>query len=310
VRELRDEELSEWTIAGILKSARRVFKFAERRLNWHGRNPIDGLENGERPKTGATLRRRLFEGAELAQTIAAASEPLRTLFSFAACTGARESECLGLIWSDVDLADLDVASVSFAFQVDRKGKRQPLKTEESRRTIELPRSLAVLLAEQKARSGHSQPGDFVFGTRSGRPISQRNALRGLRGAMKAATDEKGRPTFPVLSAVDERGRPMPVPRGSVPNFHGLRHTAASEAIRDGESAEEVSWQLGHKNSNVTRAVYVQEIKTAERSARRRAKMEARYGSLLEAAARSEPKQTANGSGAKVVDLEAKRSRAK
>jgi len=51
-----------------------------------------------------------------------------------------------------------------------------------------------------------------------------------------------------------------VPRGTVPHFHGLRHTAESEAIAAGDGAEEVSWQLGHKNSNVTRSVYVQEIK--------------------------------------------------
>jgi hypothetical protein len=52
------------------------------------------------------------------------------------------------------------------------------------------------------------------------------------------------------------------------------------AIAVGDGAEEVSWQLGHKNSIVTRTVYMQEIKTAERTAKRRAKMEARYGSLL------------------------------
>ena len=50
-----------------------------------------------------------------------------------------------------------------------------------------------------------------------------------------------------------------VERGRVPNFHAFRHTAASEAIAAGDGAEEVSWQLGHKNSNVTRAVYVQEV---------------------------------------------------
>lgn len=71
-----------------------------------------------------------------------------------------------------------------------------------------------------------------------------------------------------------------MPRGAVPNFHGFRHTAASEAIAAGDGAEEVSWQLGHRNSNVTRAIYVQEIKSAERRARPRARMEDRYGALI------------------------------
>lgn len=56
-----------------------------------------------------------------------------------------------------------------------------------------------------------------------------------------------------------------------------------EAIAQGDSAEEVSWQLGHKNSTVTRTVYVQEIASAERKARRRAKMQERYGDMLEGA---------------------------
>jgi integrase len=100
--------------------------------------------------------------------------------------------------------------------------------------------------------------------------------------MKAATDAKGRPTFAALQPIDKGAPPPLVPRGAVPNFHSFRHTAASEAIAAGDGAEEVSWQLGHRNSNVTRSVYVQEIKSAERSAKRRGKLEARYRELLQA----------------------------
>jgi hypothetical protein len=59
-------------------------------------------------------------------------------------------------------------------------------------------------------------------------------------------------------------------------------TAASEAIAAGDGAEEVSWLLGHKDSVTTRRIYIRELQTAERRAKRRAKLEARYGSLLEA----------------------------
>ena len=166
----------------------------------------------------------------------------------------------------------------------------PLKTEESRRTVELPRQLASLLLQHKARSPHSTAGAFVFATRSGRPLGQRSVLRELRRAMSKATDERGRRILPALSARDERGKRLPVPRGAVPSFHSFRHTAASEAISAGEAVEEVSWQLGHRNSNVTRTVYLQEVKSAERTARRRARLEARYGSLLEPADRSTPQQ--------------------
>ena len=232
------------------------------------------------------------------------------MFSLAAVTGARESELLGLTWRDVDLGDPEEASVNIAAQVDRHGRLAPLKTEESRRTVELPRSLVQLLLEHKARSTYSQNSSFVFATRSGKAIAQRNVLRELRKVMKRAVTPEGRPTFPVLHEVDERGKPVKVERGSVPNFHSFRHSAVSDAVAAGESIEEVSWQLGHKNSIVTRTVYLQEITTAQRSAKRRAKMQARYGSLLEAASRSGAQQTAEVSSAEVVDLGTARSAVK
>jgi hypothetical protein len=89
----------------------------------------------------------------------------------------------------------------------------------------------------------------------------------------------------------------------VPSFHGFRHTAASEAIGAGESAEEVSWQLGDKSSLVARAIYIQEVKGAERTARRRARMEARYGSVLAAADGSGDNRPTSRSTAEVLDFE-------
>lgn len=101
--------------------------------------------------------------------------------------------------------------------------------------------------------------------------------------MSKATDREGKLVFPILSEKRPKidGKRKPLPRGEVPTFHSFRHTAASEAIAAGESVEEVAWQLGHKSSVVTRAIYVQEVKSAERTARRRSKMEARLGSILE-----------------------------
>lgn len=150
----------------------------------------------------------------------------------------------------------------------------PAYTEEARRTVEIPRQVAAMLAAHKLRSPNTTPDAFVFATSTGRPIEHRNVNRALRAAQKAARDENGRPTFPVLH------EPGPVLRGALPTFHSFRHDAASRAIGAGESAEEVSWQLGHRSSVVTRAVYTQEIKSAERTARRRARMEAEYASVL------------------------------
>jgi len=283
IRELRINGKAEWTIAGVVKAAGRVFAFAGRRMSWHGENPVRGLEDGERPRTSATAKRRIYIGDELMETLAAANEPYRTLFALASVTGARLSECLGLVWADVSVRDLDAAEVRFEAQVDRRGVRQRLKTQESRRAVELPRQLGGMLVRHRLVSGHSAEDEFVFATRSGRALGQRNVMRALRRAQTQATDDDGRPTFPALHEKDERERPRRVRRDSVPSFHGFRHSAASDAIAAGESAEEVAWQLGHKSSVVTRAIYVQEIKTNERTARRRARMEAQYGRALELA---------------------------
>ena len=95
---------------------------------------------------------------------------------------------------------------------------------------------------------------------------------------------------------------MAVERGTVPNFHAFRHTAASEAIAAGDGAEEVSWQLGHKDSNVTRAVYVQEVKSAERRARRREQIETRYGAVLGEVVRSDSNRVVLPGSSEVVAL--------
>lgn len=301
VRELRVQGMAETSIGTVIRAASRVFVYARRHLAWAGDNPATMLEAGERPSLAQVRRRRIFNGDELAQTLAAAHEPYKTLFAFGATTGARVSECLGIVWSDLDMSNIDAATVSIEHQVDRVGERRALKTEESRRTIELPRSLVSMLLSHRARSPHSTAADFVFATRSGRPIAQRNVLRELRVVMKRATIPDGKPTFPVLHEVDADGQSVAVPRGSVPTFHGFRHSMASEAIAAGDGVEEVSWQLGHKSSVVTRSIYIHEVKSAERTARRRARMEDRYGPLLRDA-ESAPQPKPKIGPAEVVEL--------
>lgn len=140
VRELRAAGLSEWTIAGILKAAGRVFRFARRHCRWRGENPLELLESRERPKPSAAPERRIYRGDELAQTLAASSEPWATLFRLAGVVGGRESELLGLWWENVDLRDVNAATIRFTHQVDRQGRRVELKTEESKATLPLPKS--------------------------------------------------------------------------------------------------------------------------------------------------------------------------
>jgi integrase len=214
VRDLRTKGLSESTIVIVIGVANRLFRFAARRLAWSGTNPVSLMLPSERPKPSQGKRRRIFEGRELEDTVAAAPEPYRTLFTLAALTGARLSELLALSWADVRLDDVDDAEIEFGWQVDRHGIRQPTKTDGSARTVPIPKPLAVMLVAHKLGSHFSQAADFVFSTRTGRPLGQRNVTRALRSAQRQATDEDGKPTFPGIDERDEDGHVRPVPHGA------------------------------------------------------------------------------------------------
>jgi integrase len=218
----------------------------------------------ERPKVRAAGERRIFEGEELAETLTASSEPWTTLFRLAGVVGGRESELLGLWWEDLDLRDLDAATIRFAFQVDRDGERVPLKTEESKARLPLPRSTALMLLEHKARTpAPTTPRSFVFGTRNGGPLGQRNVLRAIYRAQERARTPDGLPTFPELFEADQLGHLVVREDGDfvpckvglrelrLPTFHALRHGAAMDC----DDAEEARDLLRHRNSNVTRAIY-------------------------------------------------------
>jgi integrase len=280
VRQLRSAGLSECSIVIVIGVANRIYRYAARRLGWSGTNPVSLLLPSERPKPSQGKRRRIFEGRELEQTIQAAAEPYKTLFTLAALTGARLSELLALTWTDVRLDDLDDAEIEFGWQVDRHGHRRPTKTEGSARTVPVPRELAVILARHGLASRYAQPDDYVFSTGTGRPLGQRNVARALRNSQRRAVDDNGEPTFPILHGRHDDERPVPIPHGALPSMHSFRHTVASRALLAGESVDEIAFLLGHRDANVTRAVYVRELADARRRTMRRSRMLAEYGDLL------------------------------
>jgi integrase len=249
--------------------------------------------------------------------LAASTEPWTTLFRSASIVGGRESELLALWWDDLELSDLDAATIRFSHQVDRKGERVELKTEESKATLPLPRSAALMLLEHKARSSHTGPRSFVFPTSSGRALGQRNTLRALYKAQERARKSDGSPTYPELFEHDEHGHVKVNAKGryvlrklprkelpALPDFHALRHTAAMDC-GDVEEARDL---LRHKNSAVTATVYRAHFSDKRREALR-AKMEARHTVLsveapMEAPDRIRTHRTATTALAEVRQLRA------
>lgn len=284
VRQLRAAGLAESTIVIVIGVANRVYRYAARRLGWAGANPVSLMLSSERPKPSHGKRRRIFERGELEQTIAAAGEPYRTLFTVAALTGARLSEVLALTWETVRVEQPADAEIEFAYQVDRQGRLNPTKTDGSARTIPIPKELARILVVHRQRATRVRPQDFVFATSSGRPLGQRNVGRALRAAQVRAVDRDGLPTFPLLHQLDSDGNAVGVPYGAIPSMHSFRHTVASRALLAGESVDELAFMLGHRDANVTRAVYVRELSDVRRRQMRRSRIAAEYAELLRSGA--------------------------
>jgi integrase len=311
VRELRASGLAESSINRVLRAANRVFKFARRHCGWRGENPLELLERGERPKVTTAHERRIYTEDELAQTLVASWEPWTTIFRLAHDVGGRESELLGLWWENLELRDAGRATIRFTHQLDRDGERVELKTDESKATLPLPRASVQMLLEHKARTrAPTTPRSYVFATRDGKPLGQRNLMRVLYTAQERARDVEGRPTFPELFEHDERGHLVVDERGDyvrrdarrrelrLPTFHALRHGAAMDC----DDAEQARDLLRHKNSNVTRAVYRAHFDDRRRE-QLRARMEARMETRLETSGRREAHRSTPEMGADVPDLQ-------
>ena len=273
-----------WTIRGALTPAGRVFDYASRRLGWAGTNPVRQLTQSERPR-GEQRERRILARDELSKLVAAAESPYREIFATAGGLGTRLGETLGLTWADVDL---DAGQVGLRYQLDRHGKRVPLKTKRSRRVIDAPAAVVSLLRAHKLRTPYSGRDDLVFASRSGGPLDHRNvAGRALERAVKRA------------GLNGER---------RAPTFHELRHAHASAFIAVGGDLVELSARLGHRDPSITASTYSHEFETARRSAERRALLDGMYDGLGEGAAAAagdgggEPSDRGKESAAAVVAL--------
>lgn len=261
--------LKGWTVQGHLTVLSSVYQYASRHLGFAGANPVSMLDRVERPNVAEDERpKRILEGDELPRLIAAVDEPYRLAFEFAAETGARLGETLGIVWREVDLDD---CTVTFTHQLDKKRReRVPLKTKRSRRSVEISPHLAAKLRKAKLASPRSGPHDFVFVSRAGTPHDQRNiAGRVMSRAVKRA----GLKTAEHPNGDEHRA----------PTFHDLRHTHASKLINDGWDIATVSSRLGHADVTTTMRVYVHEFERAQRSADRRNRLAQLYSALEPAA---------------------------
>lgn len=223
------------------------------------KNPIRQVPKLERPRQRVKQPPRLLTDDEVTKLIAHTPEKYRTLIALVGFTGLRISEALGLVWSNLDL---EAGVLKVELQLERKKRNEPvrrvrLKTENSKREVELLPELVALLKRHRAEAfarGQARPEQFVFTTETGSPLYFRNvAARGVdKGADAAELNTDG---IPRLSA------------------HDLRHTAISRWVAAGLDVAQVARQAGDTIQTIVN-VYATELDAAKRRPELRQKLAA------------------------------------
>jgi integrase len=171
------------------------------------------------------------------------------LYQIALVTGMRQSEILGLKWSDLDWKNKTI-SVSRQLIRNPKSKAEyftDVKTSSGRRkiklgdlTIEKLRDHLNFQIDERKHPVHGKwdNNDLIFPSNVGTPMNQSNLYRNF----KENLDKSG-------ANIDENGDKVRI------RFHDLRHTAASLMLNHGVPAIIVSNRLGHSKVSITLDIY-------------------------------------------------------
>ncbi|MEE8530661.1 MAG: site-specific integrase [Hyphomicrobium sp.] len=199
------------------------------------RNVIDAVEP---PRVEKLEMRALTEG-ETAKLIAVVkTSRVYVAVMLALTTGLRRGEVLALRWADIDLDSAGLA-VNQSLEQTRGGLRfKAPKTSKSRRAVALPALAVEILREHR--------------------IAQTKE----RLALGSAYEDNG------LVCARQDGSPWPpdtfstafaslIRRSNIPHlrFHDLRHTHATQLLRQGVHPKIVSERLGHSTIAITLDTY-------------------------------------------------------
>jgi integrase len=261
---------------------------ANRRGGYAGANPVSALGRRDRPSVKGEKPKRILNDVELASLIEHASDLDRMLIEFTARTGLRKGEALGLRWVDVK-----PGVVSITRQLDRHGKRVPLKTERSEREVDITPQLAARLREHRMASPKSGDHDLVFVRLTGEPYSHSAADRAIRAAARRAglQGEKR----------DDEWIVAPL------SFHSLRHSHISALIAAGWDIQEIADRAGDTVGTIT-TEYAHAYDAARRAQSRRDRLAA-MEAAMEAGGSNSPQQTATAMPSDLAAQRAKRGAA-
>jgi integrase len=209
------------------------------------RNPLKGVPV-PKYKPGKDVIHALSERQVTRFLAAVADTPHATLFNFWLATGLRPGEMRGLKWAD--LRD-DYRTVKLRQAVEEADGKvsigTDLKTEDSRRTIPLPPSIADMLRAHRVQQNAGrlkagpawQDNDLVFPNEQGGILNEGNLGR--------------RYLKPNIAKLDG----MRPDDAKAFRLYDLRHTHATLLLQRGENIVTVSKRLGHSTVTLTLNTY-------------------------------------------------------
>jgi integrase len=237
--------LSVRTVRYVHTIVHRVFRDA---IEWNrlSRNPADAARPPRaKDAKEAAPEMRTWTGQQLGAFLRwIADDRYGPAFHFAATTGMRRGEILGLCWGDIDLDAGKVTVQRALIALNHKAQDGQTKTGRAR-VIELDAGTVKILRQQWARraqdklvmQGGYATGDHVFCHADGRSFHPERFSREFD--RKQATYNRLHPDAPL-------------PRI---RFHDLRHSWATLALKAGEHPKVVAERLGHSSTAVTLEVY-------------------------------------------------------
>ena len=225
------------TVENTLKPMRAVMRMALKE-GLISASPFAMLDRDDRPAPDEEPHQaHEWTDVEIGRLLAAAASRARAresrydytpLLTVAAKAGLRLGECLGLDWTDVDLAK-GKGTIHVRRQWTRLKELRPPKAG-SRRDVPIPDELVLLLLELKMKAPDKT--GPVFASRTGGRLTHRNVER--RGFDPAATDAS-------LEGV---------------TFHDLRHAYGSRLASKGLTARQIADAMGHRKTATTE-IYIQ-----------------------------------------------------
>jgi len=205
-----------------------------------GNNPIRKVKGRPRPPKPET--RAMTEAQAAAFLKAAVIDRYYPLYVLALDSGMREGELFALTWDDLDFNHGTVTVLRALEELDGKVRVSELKTDGSRRRIELgQQTVDVLRAHREAQRG-AAGSDLVF------PAPEGGYLRRPNLAQRFFHRVLARAKLPRFK------------------FHELRHTSATLLLKSGENLKVVSERLGHAGIEITLKHYAHVLEGMQKQA--------------------------------------------